>query len=89
MFELVIDWISQNSTRGLGALITIFSLFLFVSELRVYLKHKSSVEQLFLWSAGLVAGVLTLVFNDILLGALSGISFLMIYQVYELRDAPV
>lgn len=89
MFELVFNWISQNSTRGLGALITIFSLFLFVSELRVYLKHKSSVEQLFLWSAGLVAGVLTLLFNDILLGALSGISFLMIYQVYELRDAPV
>ncbi len=89
MFEVVIDWVSQNSTRGIGALISVFSLVLLISELRVYLKYKSSVEQLILWLSALVAGLLTLIFNDILLGVLSGITFLMIYQVYELRDAPV
>ncbi|MCH8908945.1 MAG: M48 family metalloprotease, partial [Candidatus Heimdallarchaeota archaeon] len=81
--------ISENGTRAFGIVLTVVGLYFALSELRVYIKHQSSTDQLLMWSMVFTAGVFTVIFNDFVFGALVGISILMLVETYKMWDTPV
>ncbi len=89
MINETIAWLSANGLRGISLIIALFALVLIFSELRVYLKHNSSIEYLVLWSSIFIGSALTFAFNDVAFGFFMGLTVLMVWQTYELRDVPV
>lgn len=89
MFETIIEFFSTHVSRSLGLLVFLVAGYLAFSEFRVYRKHNTSLEQFVLWLMATIGGLVTFVFNDIVLGFLLAITVLMVYETYELRDAPV
>lgn len=87
--DLIVTWFQDNTVRGLGVVLILLGLYLTISELRVYLRHQSSTEQLVLWGMVLIAGIFTTAFNDIVLGGLLGISLLMIVETVRMWTTPV
>lgn len=67
----------------------IVGLFLTISELRVYLKHDSTTDQLVLWGMVFVAGLITAFLHELVLGLLVGISVIMIIETVKMWDTPV
>ncbi|MCE7736639.1 MAG: M48 family metalloprotease [Candidatus Heimdallarchaeota archaeon] len=83
------NWFGDNSILGLGIILIFFGFFFGLSELKIYLKHNSTADQLILWSMVFTAGVITTIFNDFVFGLLIGISIIMIIETVKLWDTPV
>ncbi|MHA2502398.1 MAG: M48 family metallopeptidase [Candidatus Kariarchaeaceae archaeon] len=82
-------WFNANAELGIGIIITVFGLFMTLSELRVYYVHNSTSEQLMFWLMVLVAGVSTTISRDFVLGILLGISLLMVVETIRMWSTPV
>ena len=78
-----------NPWTWVGIGITAICIFFLLSELFVYFRNKSSSDKIVMWSAGILAGVLLIIFQDPLLGAFSAIAAFALWQAYELKDVPV
>lgn len=88
-FSEISTWFELNSILGLGILLTVIGVIFTLSELKVYLQHKAPSEQLIFWLMALLAGIITILFNDLVLGLLTGISLLMIVETFKMLDTPV
>ncbi len=88
-FSEISTWFELNSILGLGILLTVIGVIFTLSELKVYLQHKAPSEQLIFWLMALIAGIITILFNDLVLGLLTGISLLMIVETFKMLDTPV
>ncbi len=82
-------WFENNTIISIGIFLSILGFIFLLSEFRVYYKHKSSSDQLVLWSMVFLAGIVTTIANDLVLGILSGISILMVIETIKMWDAPV
>lgn len=89
LLDVITNWLGIYGIKSIGVIIFVIGFVLFVSELIVYIKHDATPEQLIMWALVSLSGLLTFLFDDIVLGLLTGLSALMIYETYELRDAPV
>jgi len=85
----VFTWFSENATTGFGIILIIAGIIFTISELRVYLKHNSPPDQLLFWFNVFIAGIVTVIFQDIVFGLLLGISVIMIVETIKMWDAPV
>ncbi len=88
-FEEILSWFRDNSQLGIGIFLVTIGIIFTISEIKVYFKHQSPPDQLLLWSNVLVAGIITLLFNDAVFGFLVGVSVIMIVETYKLWDVPV
>ncbi|MDH5403430.1 MAG: M48 family metalloprotease [Candidatus Heimdallarchaeota archaeon] len=83
------NWIEAHWIIGIGVLFTFFGLLFTLSEIRVYVKHKSTPDLLIFWIMSLITGITTLIFNDFVLGILLGLSLYMIIETIRIWDTPV
>ena len=83
------NYIKANTVIGIGLLLFLFGLIMFLSALRVKLQRGGDEADLVLSFAIFVTGLLMATFNDVLIGVLTGIMIVMIHQTYKLRDTPV
>ncbi|MCY3412364.1 MAG: M48 family metalloprotease [Candidatus Heimdallarchaeota archaeon] len=83
------EFIQANTTISLGYLLILIGLVFSLSELKVYLKHKSTSEQLIFWMMALLAGIITVLFNDLVLGLLTGVSLIMVVETIRILDTPI
>ncbi len=85
----IYTFFQDNLVLGLGIIITIIFLYVFLSEFRGYLRNKGSPDGLVLSFAILLTGITMVISQDALLAILLGIMVLMVHQTYSLRDTPV
>ena len=69
--------------------LAVIGLVLTLSELKQVLKHDSTSDQLIFWLMVLLAGLVTIAFQDLILGLLAGMSILMVVETIKMRDTPV
>jgi Zn-dependent protease with chaperone function len=89
MIEVYFNLFLDNISRIIGLIAFLITGFLTLSEYKVYRKYNTSPEQFVLWLTFAVGSLTIAIFNDFVLGFLLGITILMVYETYQLRDAPV
>ncbi len=85
----IYTFFQDNLVLGLGIIISTVFFYVFLSELRGYLRNKGSSDGVVLSFATLLTGITMVISQDALLAVLLGIMVLMVHQTYSLRDTPV
>ena len=88
-FDQIIDFASTHTEMTVGIILALFTGWISLSEARIYLKHRSSRDNLILSLTGFFAGLVLIIFQDFLLGILTSFLLLVLIQTYDLRNTPI
>ncbi|MCG3217500.1 MAG: M48 family metalloprotease [Candidatus Heimdallarchaeota archaeon] len=88
-YDQIIDFASNHPEMTVGFFLAFLTGWISLSEARIYLKHRSSRDNLILSLTGLLGGVILIVFEDFLLGILTSFLLLVLIQTYDLRNTPI
>jgi Zn-dependent protease with chaperone function len=88
-YDQIFDFASNHPEMTVGFILTLFTGWISLSEARIYIKHRSSRDNLILALTGVLAGLILIVFQDFLLSILTSFLVLVIIQTYDLRKTPI
>ncbi|MHA1912396.1 MAG: M48 family metalloprotease [Candidatus Kariarchaeaceae archaeon] len=88
-YDQIFDFATNHPEMTVGFILTFFMGWISLSEARVYIKHRSSRDNLILSLTGLLAGLVLIGFQDFLLSILTSFLLLVLIQTYDLRNTPI